>query len=104
MVKTTFENDIDEAAKRLGAWPDDLRRLIVLASQRNHVLLRELRLGKLGPYAKEMCHRVNKIEDAAYQPHRATACADREAAMRGADNARAMISLQGPVSPDERRR
>jgi hypothetical protein len=91
----------DDACKKMGATPDDVRRLIVLASQQNHVLVSGLRLGALKLYANRIVGSVARIEEEAYLPG---ACATREQAFRRAERVRREIVLSGPVSPDARRR
>jgi hypothetical protein len=51
---------IREAAALLVADADDLKRLVILAAQRNPVLLRKLQLGFLNLYARE---RALEVED-----------------------------------------
>lgn len=97
------EEKVDNAARKFGAGPDDLRRLIVLAAQRNHVLVGKMRLGALTDYAKGVCAAVERIEDDVYEPQ--GACSTRDAAIRGAQHARDTIVLSPTaVSPDTRRR
>jgi len=78
-----------------------MRRLIVLAAQRNHILVGKLRLGALKHYANEIVKSVAGIEEDVYRPEvRST----REQAMRRAAQVREEIVLQPPVSPDAARR
>ena len=93
--------DFDRACMNFGATPDDVRRLIVLATQQNHLLVRGLRLGGLQRYATRICDSVGRIEEEAYLPG---ACSTKEQAMRRADKIRQQIVLSGPVSPDQARR
>jgi hypothetical protein len=87
----------DAACKKLGATPDDVRRLIVLAAQRNHIAVSGLKLGALKLYANKIVKSVQGIEEEAYLPG---ACSTRDAAMRKAERIRREIVLSGVVSPD----
>jgi hypothetical protein len=90
----------EQACMKFGATPDDVRRVIVLAAQRNHVLVAKLRLGSLTPYAKRVTSSVSALEEEAYLPGQ---CSTRDLAIRRADQIRRNIVLQGPISPDSRR-
>lgn len=92
----------EAACRKIGATPDDVRRLVTLAAQQNHVLVNGLRLGAFREYARHVCRAVARIEEEVYRPQ--GACSTRDAAMRGAQRVRDEIVLQGPVSPDARRR
>jgi hypothetical protein len=100
---TEYDYDVrkfDLACRKFGATPDDMRRLIVLAAQRNHVLVAKLRLGSLTEYGKRVASSVSALEEEAYLPGQ---CSTRDLAMRRAEQIRRNIVLQGPISPDSRR-
>ena len=76
----SLAGDVEAVARMFGAEPNDLRRLIVTACQRDPHLIRDLQLGALTLYAREICVRIlNGQADVPFDPEGLIAAAIKEA-------------------------